>query len=94
MVIRKRRSPVDGSVETKVIQETRVIQEIQPQTKPVDLQAEMAKSLMCQSGVTNLEVGVKYLHCMTHGFVNAMDENSNRPVCSICGSKMIWKKFF
>lgn len=86
MVIRKRRSPVDGTIETKIIQEN--------QSKPVDFQAEMTKSLMCQSGVTDLKVGVKYLHCMTHEFVNPMDMNSNRPVCSICGSKMIWKKFF
>lgn len=53
--------------------------------------AEMMKSMRYQALLETLNVGKKYLYCMQHGFVSHEERQS--PICTICGSKMIMKKY-
>jgi len=58
-----------------------------------NLSPEMVKSLRLQAGLPELKVFSVYPYCMKHGFINPTDPNAARRFCSICGCKMIDKKY-
>lgn len=55
--------------------------------------SEMMRSMRYQANLEDLMIGQKYRYCQLHGFISSTDPLARTPTCSICGSKMFWKKY-